>query len=105
MTANINVEVVYAMPERQELVPLVLPEGATVGDAVQASGLIARYPDIDVDKTNKLGIFGKLCKADTVLRERDRVEIYRPLIADPKAVRKKRAEEGKAMKKGGGEAE
>ncbi len=105
MTAKINVEVVYALPERQELVKLTLPENATVGEAIGASGLLEKYPDIDIVKANKIGIYGKLCKADTELRERDRVEIYRPLIADPKAVRKKRAEEGKAMKKGGGDAE
>ncbi|HEY0663313.1 MAG TPA: RnfH family protein, partial [Thiobacillaceae bacterium] len=53
---------------------------------------------------NKVGIFSKLVKLDEKLRDRDRVEIYRPLIADPKEVRRKRAEEGKVTKKGGGEA-
>lgn len=105
MTATINVEVSYALPERQELVRVRLPEGATVRDAVEVSGLLQKYPDIDLDGKNKVGIFAKLTKLDTGLRERDRVEIYRPLIADPKAVRKKRAEEGKVMKKGGGAAE
>ncbi|HRQ58732.1 MAG TPA: RnfH family protein [Azoarcus taiwanensis] len=105
MVASINVEVVYALPDRQELISLNLQEEATAGEAIQASGLLALHPEIELDKTNKIGIFGKLCKADTVLRDRDRVEIYRPLIADPKAVRKKRAEEGKAMKKGGGDAD
>lgn len=105
MAELINVEVTYAMPQRQELVPLRLPEGATVRDAVEASGLLRKYPDIEIDGRNKLGIYAKLAKADTVLRDRDRVEIYRPLIADPKAVRKKRADEGKVMKKGGGTAE
>ncbi|ENO83216.1 hypothetical protein B447_00455 [Thauera sp. 27] len=105
MTAMINVEVVYALPQRQELVELSLLEGATVREAIEASGLLAKYPDIELDKKNKLGVFAKLVKADTELRDRDRVEIYRPLIADPKAVRKKRADEGKVMKKGGGPAE
>lgn len=104
MAASINVEVVYALPDRQVLLVLNLPEGATVAEAIEASGVLAKHPEIDLDKVNKIGIFGKLCKADTTLRDRDRVEIYRPLIADPKAVRKKRAEEGKAMKKGGGDA-
>jgi putative ubiquitin-RnfH superfamily antitoxin RatB of RatAB toxin-antitoxin module len=72
--------------------------------AIEASGLLQKHPEIDIAKTNKLGIFAKLVKADTVLRDRDRVEIYRPLIADPKEVRRKR-EEGKVMKKGGGPAE
>ena len=63
--------------------------------------MLEKYPEIDL-AANKLGIFGKLAKADTVLRDRDRIEIYRPLIADPKEVRRRRAEEGKVMKKGGG---
>ncbi|MBR0565196.1 RnfH family protein [Azoarcus sp. L1K30] len=105
MAEIINVEVTYALPQRQELVPLRLPEGTTVRAAVEASGLLKKYPDIDIDGANKLGIYAKLAKPDTVLRDRDRVEIYRPLIADPKAVRKKRADEGKVMKKGGGSAD
>lgn len=105
MAEIINVEVSYALPHQHDIVKLVLPQGATVGDAIEASGLLQRHPEIDLDGDNKLGVFGKLTKLDAVLRDRDRVEIYRPLIADPKAVRKKRAAEGKAMKKGGGEAE
>lgn len=105
MSGFINVEVSYALPVRQELLKLRLAEGATVRDAIEASGLLARYPEIDLDGRNKVGVFAKLTRLDTTLRDRDRVEIYRPLIADPKAVRKKRAEEGKAMKKGGGPAE
>jgi len=100
--SSINVEVVYALAERQELIQVKLPEGATVQQAVDASGLLQKYPQIDLGK-NKLGIFGKLTKLDAVVRDRDRVEIYRPLIADPKEVRKQRAAEGKVMKKGGGE--
>ena len=105
MAEFINVEVTYTLPQRQELVSVRLAEGATVRAAVEASGLLQKYPEIDIDGANKLGIFAKLAKGDAVLRDRDRVEIYRPLIADPKAVRKKRADEGKVMKKGGGPAE
>ncbi len=105
MSAMIRVEVVYALPQRHERLELQLPEGATVRQAIEASGLLDKYPDIELDRRNKLGIYAKLVKADTELRDRDRVEIYRPLIADPKAVRKKRADEGKVMKKGGGSAE
>lgn len=101
----INVEVSYALPQRQELIRVSVPEGATVQEAIAASGILAKYPEIDLDKTNKVGVYAKLARLDTPLRDRDRVEIYRPLIADPKAVRKKRAEEGKVMKKGGGPAE
>jgi putative ubiquitin-RnfH superfamily antitoxin RatB of RatAB toxin-antitoxin module len=102
MAETLHVEVVYALPQRQELVKLTLPVGSTLQQAVEVSGLPQRYPEIDLAKL-KLGVYGKLSKPDALLRERDRVEIYRPLIADPKEVRKKRAEEGKAMKKGGGE--
>lgn len=100
MSDSINIEVVYALPQRQDLVQLKLPAGSTVQQALNASGLLQKYPDIDPAK-NKLGIFGKLSKPDAALRDRDRVEIYRPLIADPKEVRRKRADEGKTMKKGG----
>ncbi len=102
MAESINVEVVYALPQRQEIIRLTLPNGSTLHQAVVASGLLEKYPDIDLARS-KLGIYGKLSKPDTPLRERDRIEIYRPLIADPKEVRKQRAAEGKLMKKGGGE--
>ncbi len=102
MAESINVEVVYALPQRQEIVRLTLPNGSTLHQAVVASGLLEKYPEIDLARS-KLGTYGKLSKPDTPLRERDRIEIYRPLIADPKEVRKQRAAEGKLMKKGGGE--
>ncbi len=104
MADSIHVEIAYAKPARQELIELKLPAGSTVQQAVEASGLLQRCTEIDLAST-KVGIYGKLAKLDTVLREKDRVEIYRPLIADPKAVRKQRAAEGKVMKKGGGTAE
>lgn len=103
--ASISVEVCYAQRSRQEIVRLKLPQGANVQQAIDASGLLQKFPEIDLGKTNKLGIFAKLVKADAPLRDRDRIEIYRPLIADPKEVRRKRAEEGKVMKKGGGPVE
>ena len=98
-----KIEVIYALPERQELVTLDLPEGSTVLQAVEASGLLQKYPDIEPGGRNKLGVFSKLVKPDAVLRERDRVEIYRPLIADPKEVRRQKAAEGKVMKRGAAE--
>lgn len=104
MSESLNVEVCYALPERAEMVRLRLPAGSTLQQALEASGLLAKYPEIDLRK-NKFGIFAKLSKPDAVLRDRDRVEIYRPLIADPKEVRKQRAAEGKVMKKGAGDAE
>lgn len=101
--SQIHVEVVYALARQQKVVPLVLPEGSTVQQAIERSGLLGEFPEIDLAR-NKLGIWNKLAKPDAVLRDRDRVEIYRPLIADPKEVRRQRAAEGKAMKKGGGDA-
>jgi len=103
MNDKIDIEVVYALPHEQTLLRLSAPIGTTVAEAVQASGVLDKHPEIDLAK-NKLGIFGKLAKAGAVVRDKDRIEIYRPLIADPKEVRRKRAEEGKVMKKGGGEA-
>jgi putative ubiquitin-RnfH superfamily antitoxin RatB of RatAB toxin-antitoxin module len=99
----IKVEVLYALPHEQTLLSVDVAQGTTLADAVKISGMLERYPDIDL-ASNKVGIFGKLSKQDVVLRDKDRVEIYRPLLADPKEVRRKRAEEGKVMKKGGGDA-
>ena len=101
---EIKVEIAYALPQEQVVLPLSVAPGTTIQQAIEKSGILSKFPDIDLSR-NKLGIFGKLGKPDTVLRDRDRVEIYRPLIADPKEVRKKRAEEGKVMKKGAGELE
>jgi uncharacterized protein len=101
MAESIQLEITYAKPDRQEIISLKLPEGSTIQQAIEASGLLQRHPEIDLAKA-KVGIYGKLSRMDTVVRERDRVEIYRPLIADPKEVRKQRAAEGKVMKKGGG---
>lgn len=101
--SQIHVEVVYALREGQKLVTLTLEEGATLQQAVEKTGLLKEFPEIDLAGKNKVGIWNKLAKLDTVLRDKDRVEIYRPLIADPKEVRRQRAAEGKAMKKGGGD--
>lgn len=99
----IKVEVLYALPHEQTLLTVEVAPGTTLADAVKISGMLEKYPEIDL-ASNKVGIFGKLSKPDVVLRDKDRVEIYRPLLADPKEVRRKRAEEGKVMKKGGGDA-
>ncbi|HSM98391.1 MAG TPA: RnfH family protein [Gallionella sp.] len=103
MSDKINIEVVYALPDEQILFRQSVPAGTTVAEAVRASGVLDKHPEIDL-AASKMGIFGKLTKADAVVRDKDRIEIYRPLIADPKEVRRKRAEEGKVMKKGGGAA-
>jgi putative ubiquitin-RnfH superfamily antitoxin RatB of RatAB toxin-antitoxin module len=104
MAETIHVEVVYAKAERQEMASINLPAGSTVGQAIDASGLLAKHPEIDL-AINKLGIYAKLATVDTTLRDRDRVEIYRPLIADPKEVRKQRAADGKETNKSAGESE
>ncbi len=88
---KITVEVAYALPEKQTIIAIDVPEGTTVGEAIQLSNIIAEFPDIDLD-TAKIGIFGKMAKADKVLRDKDRVEIYRKLIADPKESRRQQAE-------------
>ena len=96
---KISVEVAYALPDQQTIVALTVAADATLQEVIQASGLLDQYPDIDLKK-NKVGVFGKLGKLTDTLHAGDRVEIYRPLIADPKEVRKQRAAAGKAMKKG-----
>ncbi|WP_019024897.1 MULTISPECIES: RnfH family protein [unclassified Thioalkalivibrio] len=95
---TIRIEVAYARPDRQVILPLVVPEGTTVDAALRQSEIDAQFPEIDLDNA-KVGIFGKLTRRDTVLRPKDRIEIYRPLIADPKEVRRQRA--GKNRKKPG----
>ena len=104
MAEMLNIEVCYALPEKQLLINVKLPEGSTLQQALDASGVLVKHPEIDLKK-NKFGVFAKLSKLDTVLRDKDRVEIYRPLIADPKEVRKQRAAEGKVMKKGAGDTD
>jgi putative ubiquitin-RnfH superfamily antitoxin RatB of RatAB toxin-antitoxin module len=98
----ITVEVAYARPEEQRIVSLEVMPGTTLRQAIEQSGILEHFSDIDPANA-KVGIFGKLKKLDETLRAGDRVEIYRPLIADPKQVRKQRAAAGKAMKKGGGD--
>lgn|SRR5574343_1080066 len=104
MAEILNVEVCYARGDKQESVRVRLADGATLQQGLEASGLLVKYPDIDIKK-NKFGIWNKLSKLDAALRDNDRIEIYRPLIADPKEVRKQRAAEGKVMKKGAGDAD
>jgi putative ubiquitin-RnfH superfamily antitoxin RatB of RatAB toxin-antitoxin module len=85
-----RVAVCYALPDASFLVQLDVDAGTTIAEAIAASGVLARFPEIDLAR-NKLGLFGKLKPADTVLRDGDRVEIYRPLQADPMESRRRRA--------------
>lgn len=93
------IEVAYALAKKQTLLSFEVNEGITLQEAIETSGILNIYSQIDLSQ-DKVGIFGKLAKLDTVLREKDRVEIYRPLIADPKQVRKERAAAGKVMRGG-----
>jgi putative ubiquitin-RnfH superfamily antitoxin RatB of RatAB toxin-antitoxin module len=91
MSGRLSIEVCYALPDGQTLIPVELPEGATVQQALDASGILQRFPQIDLAQ-QKVGVFGKLKSLDTVLVDHDRVEIYRPLTVDPKAARQRRVE-------------
>ncbi|MGO3910857.1 RnfH family protein [Huaxiibacter chinensis] len=91
MLPEIVVEVAYALPEKQYLQRVKLEEGATVEEAIRASGLLELRSEIDLQK-NKVGIYSRPVKLSDQVKEGDRVEIYRPLIADPKELRRQRAE-------------
>jgi putative ubiquitin-RnfH superfamily antitoxin RatB of RatAB toxin-antitoxin module len=87
---ELQVYVVYATPVAEFIHPMRVAPGATVGQAIEGSGVLTRFPDINL-VTQPVGIYGKKKTLDTVLRERDRIEIYRPLVADPKDSRRRRA--------------
>ncbi|RLA04737.1 MAG: RnfH family protein [Gammaproteobacteria bacterium] len=93
-----RVEVVYALPDRQRLISLDVAELLTVGEAIEQSGILQLFPEIDLGVA-RVGIFSQLAALDDRLREGDRVEIYRPLIADPKAMRRERAAKKAAEEK------
>jgi putative ubiquitin-RnfH superfamily antitoxin RatB of RatAB toxin-antitoxin module len=104
---QISIEVAYALPDRQALLEVVIEQGTTVEQAIKASGIIKRFPQIDLSK-DKVGIWNRTCKLSDEPKKGDRIEVYRPLIADPKEVRRRRAEkakdEGRANKVTGGRA-
>ena len=97
MTA-FEVEVAFARPDQQLIVKVPAHKGITLREAIDRSGILQHFPEIDL-AVNKVGIFGKAATLDTVLQSGDRVEIYRPLIADPKESRRKRAAKSKREKK------
>ena len=98
-TDKILVEVAYALPDKQAIVPLEVEPGTTAMEAAVKSGITGSFPDLVLEGA-KLGVFGKAVKSDHLLQTGDRVEIYRPLKADPKEVRKKRAAEAKQRRAG-----
>jgi len=87
---GLNVRVVYALPQREFIQAMTVVPGTTIGQAIEASGVLASFPEINL-VTQPVGIYGKKKTLETVLRERDRIEIYRALVADPKDSRRKRA--------------
>jgi putative ubiquitin-RnfH superfamily antitoxin RatB of RatAB toxin-antitoxin module len=97
--ATIRVQVCYATPQRQLLRDLIVAQGCTLQQAIEHSGVLLDAPEIDLSNC-RVGIYNKLKTLDTVLREHDRVEIYRPLIVDPKQSRRKRAEKKSGSKSG-----
>lgn len=88
-----EIEVAYATPERQVLISFTVQEGCSVAEAIEQSGIQAEFPGMTV-APGAVGVFSQKVSLDHVLREGDRVEIYRPLIADPKEMRKQRAQQG-----------
>jgi putative ubiquitin-RnfH superfamily antitoxin RatB of RatAB toxin-antitoxin module len=103
MTDKKLIEIAYATPARQEIIECEIEAGTSVRDAVRLSDITRYFPEIDPESCD-IGVFGKLVTADYDLIEGDRIEIYRPLIADPKEVRRQRAAKGLQTKKGGGSA-
>lgn len=101
-TSQMKIEVAYARADKQVIKELMVATDCTIEAAIEASDIRQEFPEINLE-TSKVGIFGKLSKKTASLKAGDRVEIYRPLIADPKEVRRKREAEGKRMKKGGGD--
>ncbi len=92
---KIPVEVAFALPDEQVILALEVAPGTTIKQAIEQSGILEKFPQIDLEGENKVGIFGKVKTLDTVLQPKDRVEIYRPITCDPKEVRRQRAKKKK----------
>jgi len=98
MSGLIDIEVVYGIPNKQVLLSLKVPEGTTIENCIKLSGIVKHFPEI-VPSEAVVGIFSKPDKLDNTVKQGDRIEIYRPLTADPKEMRKLRAEKAKQAKK------
>jgi len=102
---KISIEVVYGVPHKQKIITLLVEIGTTVEQAIIDSGVINLFPEINLE-VNKVGVWNRAVKLSEIVNDLDRIEVYRPLIADPKDVRKRRAEkaklEGRADKTTGG---
>ena len=101
MNNKIQIEVAYATPQKQLILTCEIEPGTPPRDALQRSKIDQHFPEIDIESCD-IGVFGKAIRADYELVEGDRIEIYRPLIADPKEVRRQRAAQGLRTGKGGG---
>ena len=97
---TIRLKVVYALRSRQAVEDVTVPVGSTAVEVIEASSLLRRFPEIDLSR-NSIGVYSRLIGLDSVVEDGDRIEIYRPLEADPKAVRRQLAKEGKTMGRGG----
>jgi uncharacterized protein len=95
---TIDIEVVYSLPDAQYRIELNLPSGSTALGALEHSGFVDRFPGIDPE-TCRLGVFGRIVRRDHVLSDGQRLEIYRPLMRDPKEARRKRAADNRGVKK------
>lgn len=98
--SDISIEVCYALPDKQFLIPVKMPQGSTVEAGILASGILTLRNELDLSQ-NKVGIFSRPVKLTDTVNDGDRIEIYRPLTADPKEMRRKRAEEANRRKKEG----
>ena len=102
----ISIEVAYALPDRQKILSVQVAQGATAYEAAEQSGIMSHFPGLDLSNSsmgvfgNELGSRGLAAPRDYQVKEGDRIEIYRPLIADPKEVRRQRAEEAKKKRAG-----
>jgi putative ubiquitin-RnfH superfamily antitoxin RatB of RatAB toxin-antitoxin module len=105
VSEQLAIEVVYGTPTRQEIISTTVGENTTVEQAILSSGIIEEFPEIDL-VVNNVGIWNRAAKLGDIVKDLDRIEVYRPLLADPKEVRKRRAakakEEGRADKVTGG---
>lgn len=102
---QLTIEVVYGTPTRQEIISCIVEPNTTIEQAILASGIVDEFPEIDLS-VNNVGIWNRAAKLTDIVKDLDRIEVYRPLLADPKEVRKRRAEkakeEGRADKVTGG---
>jgi len=97
------IEIAYATPHKQKIIECEIEQGTSLRDAVKSSDILQHFPEIDVESCD-LGVFGKAVAPTYELVDGDRIEIYRALVADPKEIRRQRAEMGLKTKKGGGDA-